>query len=273
MAAADSTGLDLIARGCLQGALVAAPARMVWLRASQPANANSVDWEVGDELLDGARLVIGSQDCDIAAPAKVEPFVELLTARWTTDPNELLAARKRNSARLYPLIDERTKILVADARRKVPVEKSALKNADFTAVLPNERERTRFGKWIAGRYSRPAIRDEVVQAVQKPLVKALEKLIGKTGEIRDIVGRVDEFLFRLSGAAPWTADFVAMLEEGMELSPEEEAELSGWIEETLVVTDGAIDRVRVLFRTPKALSLHDYVSMTRLSLDHFSHES
>lgn len=268
--AADFTGPDLIARGCRQGALLLAPARMVWLRGGTPANANSANWEIGEESIPDTQLVIASQDCDIAAPVKTEPFVEALPARWTTNPSEIHTARKRNSARLYPLAVEKEKIFVADARRKVQIEKGALKEAAFAVLLPDERERTRFGLWVAGRYSRPAIEDEIVEALHKPLVRALEKLIGTTGEVQAILDRVDELLFRTSGQRPWTTDFVAMLEDGDELGPEEEASLSGWLEDTLVVPSGAIEQIRVLFRTARSISLHDYASMTRLLLDQFS---
>jgi hypothetical protein len=271
--AADSTGVELIARGCRQGALLAAPARMIWLYVAQPANANGVDWEVGDELLTDMHLVISSQDCDIAAQTNVEPFVEALTARWTTEPKEILAARKRNSARLYLLVDERERILVADASRKVQILKGCLKDAAFAALLQGERERTRFGLWVGGRYSRPAIEDAIVKALHRPLAKALDKLTRKKGVVLDALDRVTELRFLVAGEPPWTADFIAMLEEGKELTPEEEADLSGWLEETLVVTDGAIERIRILFRTAKSISLHDYESTTHLSFDHFSDDA
>jgi hypothetical protein len=273
-AAASSTSSGLIAKGCRQGALLKAPAHIVYLQAAEPANTTGARWQVAEESILDAQLVVTSQDCDIAAPAKTEPFIEALAARWTANPSEVYTARKRNSARIHFLADGEGKILVADARRKVQIAKEALTDAEFDLLFSDERDRARFGLWVAGRYSRPAIDDGVVNALHKPLVKAIDKVLDSKGEIQGILDRVDEMLFRISGPGPWTADFVAMVPEGKELEPEEEAEFSGWLEDTLVAADGgAIEKIRVAFHTMKSISAHDYLSLTPFQFDHYSQEA
>jgi len=259
----------LLARGCRQGALIEAPARM--LRLGSP-EGGSKDWAVNDDTVQDGQLAVVSQDCDIAAPTTTEPCVEAITARWSSSSAEIHIARKGNSVRLYVLKQIDQKALLADARRRVQIEKAALLTTSFTEVLSNEEARRRFASWVAGRYDRPAIVDELVNAIHRPLVKAMESITRSGGALASTLGRISELRFSASASSGsrWTVGFVAMLEEEDEFTPEEEAEIAGWLDEILVDEDGPIEEIHLAVRDPGTISLQDYLRTTRLQLDHYT---
>jgi len=261
-------GPQLLEGGCHQGALLQAPARMLWL--SRPNDTS--EWATVDDVIDTARLIVVSQDCDIYAALKAEPRVEAMTARWTRDSSEIYTARKGNSARLFLLQEREGEGLVADARRRVHLDKAALLGASFEPAFQDEVLRARFANWVAGRYNRPAIPNELVDAVQKPVVSAVGELVKKKDPIVQLLDRVAEVRFAVSGARPWTVHLVIMVDDRDELTVEQEAELAGWLEGVLVASEGAVVAIAPLFRTEKNISLHDYQHTTRLQLDHFTPE-
>jgi hypothetical protein len=267
-AKAPEVGPKLLDAGCRQGALIDLPARILWL-----ARAGENDqWRVAEDTGQGDQLVVVSQDCDIYAAAKSEPRIEAIAARWTSNTSEIHTARKGNSARLFLLREDSGKGLVADARRRVQLEKVALLGAAFEPALADERSRMRFANWVAGRYNRPAIPNELVDAVQKPIVTAVDELLKKDAPLLRVLEKVAEIRFAVGETRPWTIHLVVMVEDGDELGAEQEAELAGWLDDILVHRGGAIAATAPLFRTEKNISLHDYQSTTRLQLDHFTPE-
>jgi hypothetical protein len=241
---------------------------MLWLY-----RANDVpEWEISSDVVDDARLVVISQDCDIFAAPKAEPRVEALTAKWTRDPSELHTARKGNSARLFLLREREGAGLVADARRRVHLDKAALLRCSFEPAFEDERMRARFANWVAGRYNRPAVPNEIVDAIQKPVVSAVAELAKRKDLLLPVLDRVAEIRFAVAGERPWSVHLVIMVDEGDELSAEEEAELAGWLESVLVVFGGPVAIIAPVFKTEKNISLHDYQHTTRLQLDHFTPE-
>ncbi len=264
-----SLGAALLARGCRQGALLDAPARTLWLRTNDdPAAA---EWLVGDKSGEG-KLVVVSQDCDVYAPSNTEPFVEALPATWSTDRGDIFRARKGNSSRFFLLQEETGRGLIADARYRVQIQKEALVAAEFAAIFDSDDQRVRFSRWLAGRYDRPAIADELVDAIHKPTVKAVSAL-KKSSPLYRILDRIGELRFSLAKVdVPYVVHFIGLLENGDQLTVEEEADIIGWLDGVLVRDDGPVSEILVAFRTPESISLHDYVRTTRLQLDHFSSE-
>ncbi len=247
---------------------------MLWLRASTGAKEKDESWSIAEGTIQDALLVVVSQDCDIFAPSKTEPCVEAITARWSSNRSEIHSARKGNSARLYLLKEEEGgRALIADARRRIHIDKEALRCTKFTAVLRGDHARARFASWVAGRYDRPAIADEVVEHIQKPVVKGIDLLL-QTGDTRlHLIDRVDEFRFSVFGSGPLGVDFIALIDDADELSAEEEADLGEWLQDVLVKEGGPVQEVRIAFRGPRTISLHDYEQTTRLPLDHYTPEA
>lgn len=258
-------GGRLLELGCRQGTLIVAPAHLSWLRMGEQA------WECGDESLPEATFVVASQDCDVKAPETTEPFVEALVVTRVTDRGRLHQARKGNSARRFLLGMDGPSGLVAEASRRALIEKRSLLAATFapSPLTSEARLRTRFATWLAGRYSRPALPQRLVEAVQRPIVRAIEKADAQTK--RRLEG-IDEVLFRASdGPTPLVVEFV-LLTEGEGPDPEDAAEVAGWLDEVMA-SSGLVAEIAVAFRTPATLSLQDYTELTRLELDHFSEGS
>lgn len=255
----------LLARGCRQGMLVDAPARIAWLRGG------AASWEVADEELKGTKLVVASQDCDIKARETAEPFVEMLVVIATNDRNQIHSAKKGNSARRFLLrVDGGGAALIADGRRRALVEKQSLLTAEFSPVFAPEDRDTgrRFAEWLGGRYMRSAISEAYVTAVHKPVVRAVEKADEPTKRRLDAV---DEVLFRAVQRDGLLEVDLVVLTDGQELDPEDEAELAGWLEGVLAESC-LVSQTRIAFRTPATISLHAYTELTRLELDYFSAE-
>ena len=109
--------------------------------------------------------------------------------------------------------------LVADARRRIHLDKTALLGATFEPALNDEASRTRFANWVAGRYNRPAIPNDLVDAIQKPIVSAVDGLVKKDDPLSRVFNRVVEIRFAIASAKPpWTVHLVMMIDEGDELT-------------------------------------------------------
>jgi hypothetical protein len=117
-------------------------------------------------------LVIISQDCDILA--KSEPFVEAFVC--SEESSDFCAKLVEGNSSRWFLIDQGNR-LVAHATRRVTIKKELLE--------PFEPERwpsddvhhlDRFARWLARRYTRPALSEEFNETVQDPIREALENV-------------------------------------------------------------------------------------------------
>jgi hypothetical protein len=265
-----SLGKQLLELGCRQGAITQSIVPVLWSRRS-----GDDAWEPASEMIPASQLVIASQDCDIAASEKAEPFVEALTVSLVTDRGEIHNARKGNSSRRFLLRFLKDKAaLIATGTHRVLIEKRSLLGATFSPALdPDDRSsRRRFADWLGDRYRRAAIPLEWIEAAHEPLVQAIEKVRRSDSEMNRRLIAVDEILLRIpkEGTGPSVAEFILLTdEEG--LGAEDEAELSGWIEKTILDAE-VIREVLVSHRTSSTISLADYMEMTRLDLDHYSKE-
>jgi len=120
------------------------------------------------------KLVIASQDCDIVSAD--EPNVEAMLLRVKDKPSDraYLSRAGRNSARLFVLDFERG--YVADARHRMFVEKPSLANAERAPWVVDEVTRGEFALWLARRYERPAIPDDIHDALMRPISEEIDRL-------------------------------------------------------------------------------------------------
>lgn len=260
---ADDLGKRLLGAGCRQGALVDARVPMVLLERSPDG------WAAGQQgTLE--RLIVVSQDCDIAAACAREPSIEVMEVRQASDPAEVASARKGNSARLYLVKSEGAASFIADARRRMHVRKEALLGMAFEPAFDDPKARGAFARWLAGRYARVAIPDRLVGLIQRPMVRAVDALRRRRGPELATLEHVDELRFTVEGPdeAPTQVNLLVMHES--ELSVEEQADLGVWLEEVLAPKGGPILDLTVVFRTPAEISVADYVETIRLPLDHYS---
>jgi hypothetical protein len=119
------------------------------------------------------RIVITSQSCDIFKPVSGEPYVSGIPAYVATDPAVLHNAN-RNSAR-YFLLDPKTG-LIADASVTITMDKRILAEVrPGLGIAEDPQRKAWFSRWLARRYTRPALEDPVVRVVVGPLARVIRK--------------------------------------------------------------------------------------------------
>ncbi|HET7637160.1 MAG TPA: hypothetical protein VFK47_00325, partial [Ktedonobacteraceae bacterium] len=127
-------------------------------------------------------------------------------------------------------------------------------------------------EWLAKRYNRPAIPDAIVNAVQKPVVKAIDKLPTAHGFHRILDG-IDELLFiPRNDNVPFQVDMVFIRDERSDVphvSDEDAAKLGDWIANVLQKSGEAeLTNWEILSR--KEISVYDYSNAYELPLDYYT---
>jgi hypothetical protein len=284
-------GEELIHRGWRQGSLLKAmsawkmylvlkPSQEVVQEEKETTHISKPQerWELQQETLDeDDYLVVVSQTCDIERPPKHEPYVEVVRAYWTTERSIIHEAGK-NSFRRF-LLQRRTnggkeEALIADATVRILVEKaSLLKCTPLSGFKENDTiAPRRFRQWLAKRYDRPALPDELVLAVQKPIVKAIGKL-QTTDALHDILDGISQMLFLPPiNMLPYQIELLFIREERSGfpvVSIEDTAKLAGWIADVLKKGGNAgLSHWELL--SLKEISAYDYANAYELSLDQYS---
>lgn len=286
-------GEELIRRGWRQGKMLpATSARKSWLefstvhedtqedRQQNAFLATSTIWNLQQVLLnENDWLIIVSQTCDIQRPPSLEPYVEAMTAYWTTD-RSLIHAAGKNSVRHF-LVTRRISSegfvgsgLIVDATIHIQIEKESLLKCSPQESFPEDDILTprRFSRWLGRRYNRPALPDELVVAVQKPIVKAIGKL-HKTSPLHRILDGISEILLLPDDETE--DDSVDMLfirnerSNALIVTDEDEAVLLEWVDEVLqkegkvVLGTGAVLGL-------KEISAYDYANAYELPTDQYS---
>ncbi len=128
--------------------------------------------------------------------------------------------------------------LIADATIRIQIDKaSLLKLTPLYNFDENDKVTTRrFRKWLAKRYDRPALPDELVLAIQRPVIKAIDKLHLKDNKHRILDG-ISEILFLpRNNAIPFLIDMLFIRDERSDapiVNEEDAAQLAGWISDVL----------------------------------------
>lgn len=284
----EAVGVVLIQQGWCQGSwLEAASAPRSWLALTDhqdgqdPSGASvSQDvWILRQALLDTEDLlIVASQTCDIQRSAGQEPYIEVIRGFWTSD-RAIMHQAGKNSSRLFliqrrPGSDEREKALIADATTHIQIEKAAL--LAFTprsCFKENDRITPRkFSEWLARRYDRPALPDAIVNAIQKPVVKGIDKL-SASHRLHRILDGIDEILFiPVNENVPFLVDMVFIRDErsdAPQVSDEDAARLGNWIAEVLQKgKEAELTHWEILSR--KEISVYDYSNAYELPLDYYT---
>jgi hypothetical protein len=156
-------------------------------------------------------LVVISQTCDIVKSPDVEPTVVAMRA-FITDKENILGPARGNSSRYFLLDPNRG--LVADATVLVQIEKPLLMQYCPEPGVIDVNTKDRFAQWLAYRFSRPAIDDNVVGAVVKPILTNLRQM----QQARDLDFAALEMckevrLARITGAPPYDVRLLFIIPE------------------------------------------------------------
>ena len=292
MIEADVVGVELIRLGWLQGSLLkAAFAQKAWLalltaeKTLQDENSSTDDlaspgiWSLQQETFDvNDFLIIVSQTCDIQKSPRQEPYVEAIRAYWTSERSIIHEAGK-NSVRRFLVQrritnDGKVEALIADATVRIQIEKAALlRLTPLASFKENDRITPhRFRQWLARRYNRPALPDDLVNAVQKPIVKAIDKL-HETDDHHRILDGISEILFLPhDDTIPYKIDMLFIRDERIDapiVSDEDAANLAGWISDVLR-KGGNAELVHWEILSTKNISVYDYSNAYELPTDQYS---
>jgi hypothetical protein len=285
----DVVGEELIRLGWRQGSVLKInPTQKSWLalNTTEETSPNPIstftpsgNWSLQHETLDtGDLLTIASQTCDIQRPPRLEPCVEALRAYWTTERSIINEAGK-NSIRRFLIqrridIDGKAEGLIADSTVRIQIEKASLLKLTPLANFAENDWITprRFRKWLARRYDRPALPDDLVIAVQKPIIKAISKLHPVDNKHRILDG-IHEILFLPENkTAPFLIDMLFIRDERSDapiVSEEDAARLAGWIS-NILQNGGSAYLVHWEILSLKEISVFDYSHAYELPTDQYS---
>lgn len=269
--ARENVGAALIARGWRQGSLLPAVGH-AWFERD-----GGGEWTVQavpPRPDDG--LIVVSQECDIAAAG--EPFVEVMPYAWQPKGAPVYtAARLGNSGRSFLI--RRVQDAsghdggdIVDATRRVQIAKASLLFVTPTplSVLDDRDRLRRFRAWLGGRYSRPALDQRIVDAVQKPILKGIAKL-QRGGEFAEALDLIREIRFvPLPDEPPFALELVVLVENESQRTDERIAGFLGLVERWLLASSVDCHLARRQIVSATSLSIAAYENTLRLPLDYLT---
>ncbi|HLG63251.1 MAG TPA: hypothetical protein VKY19_15035 [Ktedonosporobacter sp.] len=130
----------------------------------------------------------------------------------------------------------------------------------------------RFRQWLGRRYLRQALANEIVMAVQQPVVKAIRQLSAKD-PLHNTLDNLREIrFFLLNDAVPYEIEMLFLFDGDSENSPltdEETARLANWIDRALK-HGGRVASFTWHMYSTQEISVHDYENAYELALHEFT---
>ena len=156
-------------------------------------------------------LVVASQDCDIASNLSEEPHIIAMRA-FCTENAAILRHAGSNSCH-YFLLDHR-RGLVAEASIMVLVEKPVLTHFTPESGVLDVAVKERFARWIAHCFTRPAVHENVVGGVIKPILDHFSQMQKDKNPDLDALDMVREVrLAKISGSPPYEVRLLFIIPE------------------------------------------------------------
>jgi hypothetical protein len=275
-----------------QGCLLKAPSvKLPWLTLANNVivpsqtreepiiiSSSPLSWRIEHRTLDEEDfLVVVSQTCDVRRLANKEPYIEAIRAFWTDDKS-LINEAKTNSIRHFALqfrdIDKKQVALIADATIRVQIEKDSLITLEPIICFREDDKATPllFRQWLAERYGRQAVPDEFVNAVQKPIVKAVKKLKLTDNLFRIFGGFWKIQYFIRNDERPYQVEMLFIEAERKDMSPleaEDRAKLADWIS-IVLGNNGGAELVYWEALDTRNIRLYDFLHSYELPLDSYT---
>lgn len=261
---------QLSAAGWKQGVLFSAPSSLTfnWNELST-SNTTELTTPRGRKVKAKEKLILITQECDIVSDK--EPYAEALVCEYRK-PSSVTGLG--NSARWF-VIDPDTG-LVAQVKYRLQIDKRILLKL-LPEPWPSGKGRLEwFIRWLAWRYDRPAIPNEIVKVFNTPVEAAFHQL----GEARpDVLSAFNRAVGQVrvnlpvSEVPPFDIQIVFLLHRE-ELSVEEIDAIDAV--EHLMRTNVDPNQVRLgadmYKRTEEQISLADYLRSRPLYLDYYTFE-
>jgi hypothetical protein len=271
----DTIGKELIQRGWSQGSLLQLKsASRLYLALENPPQEDMI-WQTRQEpVIDSDLFVIISQPCDIQKSPSQESYVEVMPV-FTTAERRIIHEASRNSVRYFLLrgmADQDTGALIVESTIRLTLDKSSLLFLTPYLQIQDKVTLRLFARWLARRYERPALENDLVDAIQRPIVKAIGKL-KTTHSLQTTLDGIGEVLFLLKNEnRPYQVELIFMRSERSDvphISDEQAAELAGWMG-TVLDKGGSASLKNWHILGTDQISLRDYTSAYTLPLDQYS---
>jgi hypothetical protein len=273
-------GVELIQRGWCQSSVIKPPAPVSTSWLTLASTELEEIWIKKEAFLsEDDMLIVISQACDIQKSPSQEPYIETIRLYWTSD-KAIINSASKNSASEFLVTrgcseDGIAGGWIADMHGLVRLDKrSFLKMTPFPFF--NEEEdpgrRKLFGIWLAKRYNRQAVPNEIVKAVQQPVVSAASKL-GPNHDLHRIFRGIWQirFIAYLNGSSLYDVEMYLLYDEASteQVNKEDAAKLAGWIKGVLDKSGNA-ELTSCARISLKEISVHDYANMYQLPVDYFT---
>ncbi len=216
-------------------------------------------------------LVVVSQTCDIVMKPEIEPYVEAVVCRVEQDRTRFPTYKP--SARRFVVDEERG--LVAHAELRVQLSKQLLATLTPEPWPGDERILRWFQDWLAWRYLRPAIDDDIVQAIQPAIREALSR-IKRRRTAHSAINRVLMQLLLVPPSRsekPYDITLVLLLTDEVDergLSAEQADALNELISEIERRVDPANVTIQFEKHSPRMISLSAYMKTWPLYGDYLT---
>jgi hypothetical protein len=274
---ADSIGKELIQRGWNQGSLLQMnSASKLYLALENPPEEDT-RWQTRQKSVIGSDLfVVISQPCDIQKSPIHEPYVEVMHV-FRTEEGKIIHEASRNSVRYFLLERIRTQggleeALIVESTIRLTLDKPSLLFVTPLSTIQDKVTMRLFRTWLSRRYDRPALEDDLVDAIQKPIIKAIGKL-RPTHPLHTILDGIGEvLLLPVNEAPPFQIALLFIRSERRDaphVSEGQAADLAGWISTVLDKGRSATLKDWRILGTDE-IGLKNYMNAYKLPLDQYS---
>lgn len=257
----EHLGQILIGQGWSQGAIFRAEKVLLAWNDLEEVNSTPNAIRLATAPLDADDwLVVVSQTCDIVMKPEIEPYVEAVVCRVEQDRTRFPTYKP--SARRF-VIDER-RGLVAHAELRVQLSKQLLATLTPEPWPGDEYTLRWFQDWLAWRYLRPAIDDDIVQAIQPAIREALRR-IKRRNTVHSAMNRVLMQLLLVPPSRserPYDITLVLLLTDEVDergLSAHEDNALNELVREIRSRIDPRNVTLQFEKRSPSMISLSAYM--------------
>jgi hypothetical protein len=218
------------------------------------------------------RLVVVSQDCDIVVHQDTEPCVETLICVIEQNADRIKSL-DANSTRNFVIDPDHG--LIAQAKFKVLLTKALLTTLDPEPWPTDATRHQRFVRWLARRYDRPPVPDQLDMAFRRTIEEGLKQLRRKQADIiNDFTSAVHEVRYSIprTETLPYTLSII-MLSRADHVTNRQLGAIQHVKEMIRAVVDSTQVEIRdIAVTTDRDITLAEYRDTWPLFLEYYTYK-
>lgn len=273
MAVSVSNVIDLHAQGWRQGSLFSAPQLALASLTLKPNVQDRKAVSASRTVKASERLVVVSQDCDIKSEDElnVEAFV-CEQQRNIRDLRFWGQIRTAFNSRRYFAFSENW---LVKATHRLTLHKSLLEDIQPEPWTDTPERLVQFTQWLGARYTQPAIPDDVVDGLQKPIADALAEWFQQEPDaVRALTKAVGELRLALpkNEEPPYVLTPLLVM-TGNELTTAEADALDKFMNIVMTKPDPAVVRINYVDpRTEHEILVSEWKGTSPLYYERYTYE-